>query len=61
MLAAGAKVKGIEFPEAAGAIARYPIAALTASATPDAAAAFVAFVLSDAGQQILQEAGFGAP
>ncbi|HOW02017.1 MAG TPA: extracellular solute-binding protein, partial [Rhodoglobus sp.] len=61
VLAAGAKVKGIEFPEAAGAIARYPIAALTASANPDAAAAFVAFVLSDAGQQILQEAGFGAP
>ena len=61
VLAAGAKVKGIEFPEATGAIARYPIAALTASANPDAAAAFVAFVLSDAGQQILQEAGFGAP
>ena len=61
VLAAGTKVKGIEFPEAAGAIARYPIAALTASTNPDAAAAFVAFVLSDAGQQILQEAGFGAP
>jgi len=61
VLAAGAKVKGIEFPEATGAIARYPIAALTTSANPYAADAFVAFVLSDAGQRILQEAGFGAP
>ena len=61
VLAAGPKVTGIEFPEAAGAIATYPIAALTASANADAAAAFVAFVLSDAGQQILQKAGFGAP
>ncbi|MCA0217160.1 MAG: molybdate ABC transporter substrate-binding protein [Actinobacteria bacterium] len=61
VLAAGAKVKGIEFPEASGAIARYPIAALTASANPDSAAAFAAFVLSDAGQRILQKAGFGAP
>ena len=61
VLAAGTKVTGIEFPEAAGAIATYPIAALTASANADAAAAFVAFVLSDAGQQILQKAGFGAP
>lgn len=60
VLAAGTKVKGIEFPEAAGAIATYPIAALSASANPDAAAAFVAFVLSDVGQKILHEAGFGA-
>jgi len=61
VLAAGTKVKGIEFPEASGAVARYPIAALTGSVNPDAAAAFVAFVLSDAGQTILREAGFGAP
>lgn len=61
VLAAGAKVKGIEFPEAAGAIAKYPISALSTSANPDAADAFVAFVLSDAGQKILREAGFGAP
>lgn len=61
VLTAGAKVKGIEFPEAAGAIARYPIAALTTSANPDAAAAFVAFVLSDAGQNFLKRDGFGAP
>ena len=36
----------------------YPIAALTDT---DTAHAFVAFVLSPAGQQILRKAGFGAP
>lgn len=39
----------------------YPIAALTDAPNPDAAAAFVAFVLSDAGQKILADFGFGAP
>jgi molybdate transport system substrate-binding protein len=56
--AAGARVRGIEFPEAADAVARYPIATISDSA---AAAAFVAFVLSDAGQNSLKRAGFGAP
>lgn len=54
--AAGAAVEGIALPEAEPVA--YPIAALTDS---DAAAAFVAFVLSDAGQAILRAAGFGAP
>lgn len=39
----------------------YPIAALADAPNPDAAAAFVAFVLSDAGQRILADFGFGAP
>ncbi len=39
----------------------YPITALSASSNPPAAEAFVAFVLSDAGQSILRAAGFGAP
>ncbi len=54
--AAGAAVEGIALPEAEPVA--YPIAALSDSAT---ATAFVAFVLSDAGQAILREAGFGAP
>lgn len=54
--AAGAAVEGIALPEAEPVA--YPIAALSDSA---AANAFVAFVLSDAGQAILREAGFGAP
>jgi molybdate transport system substrate-binding protein len=61
VLAAGATVKGIEFPEAGDAIASYPIVVLTGASNPDAAAAFVAFVLGDAGQKILKNAGFGAP
>ncbi|MFJ6678808.1 molybdate ABC transporter substrate-binding protein [Microbacterium sp. NPDC091382] len=40
---------------------RYPIAALKDAANPDAAAVFVAFVRSDAGQKILADHGFGAP
>jgi len=39
----------------------YPIAALTDARNPDAAAAFVEFVRSDAGQKILADFGFGKP
>lgn len=39
----------------------YPIATLDGASNPDAAAAFVAFVLSDAGQAILADFGFGKP
>ena len=49
-------------PEGADAVVnRYPIAALTDAPNPDAASAFVAFVLSDEGQRILADAGFRAP
>lgn len=40
---------------------RYPIATLSDASNPGAASAFVAFVLSDAGQKILADAGFRAP
>ena len=40
---------------------RYPIAALSDAPNAEAADAFVAFVLSDAGQKILVDFGFGAP
>ena len=39
----------------------YPIAALSDAPNAEAADAFVAFVLSDAGQKILADFGFGAP
>ncbi|TDL45068.1 molybdate ABC transporter substrate-binding protein [Microbacterium oleivorans] len=49
-------------PEGADEVVnRYPIAALKDAANPDAAAAFVAFVRSEAGQKILADRGFGAP
>lgn len=40
---------------------RYPIAVLADAPHPEAAAAFTAFVLSDAGQAILADLGFGPP
>jgi len=58
---AGSKVTGVNFTEAASAINTYPIAALKGAKNPTGAQAFVAFVLSPAGQQILQAAGFRQP
>lgn len=49
-------------PEGADEVVnRYPITALSGSANPDAAAAFVAFVLGPQGQAVLAELGFGGP
>jgi molybdate transport system substrate-binding protein len=59
--AAGGRVQGIAFPEAEKAVNQYPIAALKASANPQAAQAFVRLVLSPEGQRALKEAGFRAP
>ncbi len=54
-------VEAIVPDEAPDVVNRYPIAALRDAENPAAAAAFVAFVLSDAGQEILADFGFGAP
>ncbi|CAN5551804.1 molybdate ABC transporter substrate-binding protein [soil metagenome] len=59
--AAGDKVEGIAVPEAAAVINLYPIAVLSNAPNPDAAQAWVDFVLSDEGQQALAAAGFVAP
>ncbi len=40
---------------------RYPIAALTGASNPDAASAFVEFVLGERGQAILADLRFGTP
>ncbi|MET0736387.1 MAG: molybdate ABC transporter substrate-binding protein [Microbacterium sp.] len=49
-------------PEGASEVVnRYPIVALDDGPNPDAAAAFVAFVLGEEGQEILADHGFGAP
>lgn len=60
VISAGDDVEGIEFPEAADARNDYPIATLADAANPEAAAAFMAFVLSAEGQSVLTDAGFGA-
>ena len=61
VLAAGEAVEGLDFPEAAEAVNDYPIVVLTEAPNPEAAQAFVDLVLSDEGQQVLRDAGFGAP
>ena len=58
---AGGKVRGIPFPEARKAVVTYPIAAIDDSRQQELAAAFIALVTSNEGQQTLQDAGFGAP
>jgi molybdate transport system substrate-binding protein len=58
VLAAGDAVKGIEIPADQNVTATYPIVALSGSDRAELAAAFVEFVLSDAGQQVLGTFGF---
>lgn len=59
--AARDKVEGIDLPVAHNVVARYPIAGLRDGAHPDAARAFIEFVLSDPGTKILGEHGFQSP
>lgn len=59
--AAGAAVEGLAVPEAAEVVNRYPIALLDGAPHPDAARAFIDYVLSDDGQRMLADAGFVAP
>ncbi len=58
VLASGDKVKGIEIPAAENATTTYPIATVTDSANANE---FFQFVLSDEGQAVLKEQGFGSP
>ncbi|MGY1630766.1 molybdate ABC transporter substrate-binding protein [Geodermatophilus sp. SYSU D01186] len=59
--AAGDAVEGLDFPEAEDAVNDYPIVTLADAPNPDAAAAFVDLVESEAGQQALTDAGFRTP
>lgn len=61
VIAAGDKVEGIAFPEAGDAINDYPITVLASAPNPAAARAFVNYVLSETGQQLLADAGFAGP
>jgi molybdate transport system substrate-binding protein len=61
VMAAGAKVKGVEIPADVNASTTYPIAALTGSKNPALAKAFVDYALSADGQAVLAQAGFTKP
>jgi molybdate transport system substrate-binding protein len=61
VMAAGAKVKGITIPAADNASTVYPIATISNSKYQSIAQAFVAYVLSSAGRQVLTVAGFEQP
>lgn len=59
---AGDAVEGVPFPESADAVNTYPISVLSgAGDRATVAQAFVAFVLGAEGQEVLADAGFGAP
>ena len=55
------RVDTVAIPEAHDVTADYPIAALGATSSPALARAFEAFVLSEQGRSVLEDAGFLAP
>jgi molybdate transport system substrate-binding protein len=59
--AARGGVDAVEFDESAAAVNSYQIAVLEEAANPNLAAEFIAFVQSDAGQDILEAARFQRP
>lgn len=59
--AAGDKVEGVDFPEAAKAVNDYPIALLKDARNATAAKAFIDLVRSAEGRKVLTEAGFLTP
>ncbi|MDP9116497.1 MAG: molybdate ABC transporter substrate-binding protein [Actinomycetota bacterium] len=59
--AAGTKVKGVAIDATVNASTEYPIAALAKAANSAGAQAFVAYVLSSAGQSVLSADGFEQP
>lgn len=61
VIAAGDGASGVEIPDDVNVIAEYPIAVTAESSNGDLARAFVDFVVSPAGQDILASYGFTAP
>jgi molybdate transport system substrate-binding protein len=52
------QVEGVAIPDAQNVIADYPIAALAGAQNKTAATAFIAYLISPAGQDVLKSAGF---
>ncbi|MGK2948743.1 MAG: molybdate ABC transporter substrate-binding protein [Acidimicrobiales bacterium] len=61
VVAGGDLVEGIDLPAEVEVVTAYPIGVVAGSGNADAARAFVDFVLSDEGQAILDDHGFGRP
>jgi molybdate transport system substrate-binding protein len=59
--AAGGKVKGVTIPASENATTLYPIATISSSKHKSIAQAFVSYVRSPTGQQVLASAGFEKP
>jgi molybdate transport system substrate-binding protein len=59
--AGGDAVEGVEFDESSDVVNTYPIVVVKATRAADVAQAFVDFVSSTAGQDVLAAAGFGRP
>jgi molybdate transport system substrate-binding protein len=59
--AAADKAAGVEIPKDINVVANYPIVTVKQSTNQATAQAFIDFVLSDAGQQILAKYGFTGP
>lgn len=56
--AAGSKVRGVPIPAAYNVVATYPLVAVKGTKNPAVANAFIAYVLSSAGQSTLESFGF---
>ncbi|HXZ76738.1 MAG TPA: molybdate ABC transporter substrate-binding protein, partial [Streptosporangiaceae bacterium] len=61
VMAAGSQVKGVTIPASDNASTLYPIATINSSKHTSEAQAFMNYVLSPAGQQVLAAAGFEKP
>jgi molybdate transport system substrate-binding protein len=59
--AAGDAVEGIEIPEAAGVVNRYPVALLTDAGNSEAAQSFIDFLGSPEAREVFRRAGFVTP
>jgi molybdate transport system substrate-binding protein len=59
--AAGSDAAGVDIPEDVNVRAEYPVAITRDAPNPAAARAFIEFLLSDQGRQVLDSYGFGAP
>jgi molybdate transport system substrate-binding protein len=61
VMAAGTKVKGVKISDSDNASTLYPIATISDSKQKSIAQAFVSYVLSPSGEQVLAAAGFQQP